>query len=202
MNPRDALLQIGEIRRQLARSETFRGYRSATVGFSGLLALAGAAAQAIWISSPNRDVGAYLALWIVVAAVSLGVVAAELAIHCRRSASPLRTRLTLLAAEQFLPAVIAGGLLTFALIRVSPAHLWMLPGLWSIVYSLGVFASCRLLPRWTYLVAAWYLLAGVVLLVLPQASGGPSPWAMAGSFGAGQLLAAAVLYFTLERRSE
>ena len=31
MNARDALLQIGEIRRQLARSETVHGYRSASV---------------------------------------------------------------------------------------------------------------------------------------------------------------------------
>ena len=51
MELRDALAQISEIRSQIARNETFRGYRSATVGFSGLLALAGAAAQARWLPS-------------------------------------------------------------------------------------------------------------------------------------------------------
>ena len=40
MHLHDALAQITEIRSQMARTQTFRGYRSATVAFSGLLALA------------------------------------------------------------------------------------------------------------------------------------------------------------------
>ena len=46
MQLHEALAQITEIRTQIARTETFRGYRSATVAFSGLLALGGAGVQA------------------------------------------------------------------------------------------------------------------------------------------------------------
>ena len=45
MELREALCQITEIRRQMARSEVFRGYRSLTVGSSGLLALLAAGVQ-------------------------------------------------------------------------------------------------------------------------------------------------------------
>ncbi|MEE8452390.1 MAG: hypothetical protein V3R99_10765 [Thermoguttaceae bacterium] len=43
MELHEAMERISEIRGQIARTETFRGYRSATVGFSGLLAFVGAA---------------------------------------------------------------------------------------------------------------------------------------------------------------
>ena len=41
MELREALSQISEIRQQMARSEVFRGYRSITVGFSGVLGASG-----------------------------------------------------------------------------------------------------------------------------------------------------------------
>ena len=53
----------------------------------------------------------------------------------------------LMAVEQFLPSVGAGALISIVLVRLVPANIWMLPGLWQITYSLGVFASCRFLPR-------------------------------------------------------
>ena len=45
MELREALQQISDIRQQMARSEVFRGYRSATVGFSGVLGILAAAFQ-------------------------------------------------------------------------------------------------------------------------------------------------------------
>ena len=49
---REALQQISDIRQQMARSEVFRGYRSLTVGFSGVLGLLAAAFQSQWVASP------------------------------------------------------------------------------------------------------------------------------------------------------
>ena len=37
----------------------------------------------------------------------------------------------------------------------------MLPGLWQVLYSLGIFASCRLLPRAIFGVAVFYLHRGL-----------------------------------------
>jgi hypothetical protein len=51
------------------------------------------------------------------------------------------------ALEQFLPGIVAGFLLTGVLLRCAPQSLWMLPGLWQVLFSMGVFASCRFLPR-------------------------------------------------------
>jgi hypothetical protein len=197
----DALAQISDIRGHLVRTETFRGYRSATVGFSAFVAVTAAVFQAWLVPDPARATAEYLALWAGAAAVCLAVTAAELCLRGARSVSPLSIRHTCLAVEQFLPCVIAGGLLTVALLRYAGETLWMLPGLWSMLFSLGIFASWRLLPRATFLVAVYYLLASVFLLMIAREHTF-SPWAMGGTFGIGQTLAATILYFTLERTDE
>ncbi len=75
----------------------------------------------------------------------------------------------------------------------------MLPGLWAVLFSLGVFASCRLLPKPTFWVGVFYLLAGCVGLIFGPGDLALSPWLMGGTFGTGQLLTACILYWTLER---
>jgi hypothetical protein len=88
-----------------------------------------------------------------------------------------------------------GLLLTVVLMRVAPQDSWMLPGLWAVIFSLGVFASCRFLPRQMFAVGAWYLAAGLVALWIAAGHHALLPWAMGISFGVGQLLVAAVLHF-------
>lgn len=199
MELREALWQITEIRAQMARTETFRGYRSVTVGFSGLMGFVAAAVQAQWIPRPLEHLGGYLGLWIAAAAVCAVVWGAEITLRCRRATSSLLRQMTVLAVEQFLPCLAAGVVLTWAVVAFVDDGAWMLPGLWSVVFSLGVFASCRLLPRPLFLVGAYYLVAGTAALILAQGDAALSPWAMVGTFGVGQLLAAAILYVTLER---
>jgi hypothetical protein len=91
----------------------------------------------------------------------------------------------------------AGGLVTPVL--ATPEHAWLLPGLWQVLFGLGIFASYRLLPPATFWVALFYLLAGVVCLLIARGEAALTPWAMGVPFGVGQLLAAGVLYWTLER---
>ena len=202
MELRDALTQISEIRRQMARTEVFRGYRAMPVAFSGLLALGAAASRPPGSPNPAQEMTAYLALWVGAAAVSPIGAGTEMTLRARQSLSPWRREITWLAVEQFLPCLVAGGLLTFVLVQFATESLWMLPGLWQILYSLGVFASCRLLPRATFAVAVFYLAAGLSCLALTRGSEAFSPWAMGLPFGFGQLLAAAVLYRTLERSDD
>jgi len=199
MELNEALAEITAIRAQIARTETFRGYRAATVGFTGLLGLAGAAVQAARIPNPGQNTTAYLALWVGIAAICVVAVGLELGRRCYLADSPLGRQVTWLAVQQFLPSIVAGGLLTCTLMRFAPESLWMLPGLWATLYSLGIFASCRLLPRATSWAGVYYLVAGVAALALARGDAALSPWAMAGTFGVGQLLIAAIFYFTLER---
>jgi hypothetical protein len=210
MELREAMAQIAEIRRQMAAGSVFRGYRAATTAFSGGVAVVVAAAQAVLIGDPAHEVKGFILLWVAAAAVSLVVVAMEMAVRVRRSASGVQKQLTMLAVEQFMPSIVAGGLLTYAVYAFAREAAWMLPGLWMVVYSLGVFASSRLLPRAVFGVAGYYLVAGVMTFVMSaprmESMGGSawafSPWLMGAVFGGGQATTAAILYWKLERGHE
>ena len=199
MELHEALARISEIRAHVARVETFRGFRAVTVAFSGLLTLVGAGWQAFRLPDVEHNIAGYLTLWIGIALVSLAVTGLEIGFRCHRAASPWTTRLTVMAVEQFVPCVLTGALMTFVLVLYAAQSLWMLPGLWSIVFGLGVFAACRLLPRAIFWVAGYYVIAGAACLAFSQGADAFSPWAMVGTFGVGQLAAAAILYFALER---
>ncbi len=202
MELHEALTQISQIRQQVARTETFRGYRALPVAFSGILALSAALAQHYWVPEPLQNVGGYLYLWVGAAALSMLATGLEMVWHCWYDQSTLTRTTTRLAVGQFLPSIVAGGLVMFVLVRFAPQELWMLPGLWAVLFSLGIFASYRLLPAATFWVGVFYLLAGCLCLALAQDQQALSPWAMGLPFGVGQLLAAAVLYLTLERNHD
>jgi hypothetical protein len=89
--------------------------------------------------------------------------------------------------------------LTFVLALSAPEAMWLLPGLWQILFSLGIFASYRLLPRPTFGVAMFYMLSGFLCLIFARGEAALYPLAMGLPFGVGQLYAAGVLYWTLER---
>jgi hypothetical protein len=200
MELRDAMTQISEIRLQMARTEVFRGYRAAPVAVSGLLAFLAAGAQTLWISDPLDQLNAYVALWVGAAVLSALAAGAGMAISGRQAThSAWRRRITWLAIEQFVPCLVAGGCVTAVLLTVAPGTCWILPGLWQVLFSLGVFASYRLLPKAIFGVGVFYLAAGVTCLAVARGAHACSPLAMGLPFGAGQLLAAAILYWTLER---
>lgn len=190
-----ALADISEIRWQLARGAVFHGYGAATLAATGGLAALTGWAQALWLPDAGRQVLAYVGLWTGTAAVSVIIIGMETITRSRRMHSGLAQEMVLSAAEQFLPAGLAGVLVTAVLLRFAPEALWMLPGLWQMIFALGVFASCRFLPRLMLLVGGWYLAASLVCLVLARGENAFSPWAMGAPFSLGQLMVAAVLQF-------
>jgi hypothetical protein len=192
---RRALAEINAIRTQVARGTQFRGYGPRSVAASGVLALIVAAMQARWSSGSAHDAGSFVALWATVATVSAGFSAWETIRRARRVHVGFARAMINSAVEQFLPALAVGMLLTVVLMRCAPQVLWMLPGLWAISFSLGVFASCRFLPRPMFAVGLWYLAAGLVCLVVESGPRELSPWAMGISFGVGQLLVALTLEY-------
>ncbi len=200
MELNEALSQITQIRRQMARAGLFRGYRSATVAFSGCVALAGAFVQSAMVPVPYQNLTGYLSVWLAVAVISLLAAAVHMVIRCRRSDSSLQRDLTVLAAEQFAPPLVAGALLTLAIDLFAQPEAWLLPGLWSIMVAMGVFASRTVLPRAIGIVGGFYLLAGLTCISLNPRHAF-SPWTMGLIFSIGQFLAAIILYWTLERRT-
>jgi hypothetical protein len=190
------LAEIDIIRHQLARTTEFRGYGPATIALTGVAALLAAAAQSYWLKSPAHDIGAYLAIWVATATLSLLITTIETITRTRRAHAVLARQMMHSALEQFVPAIVAGLLVTVVLVRYAPQSVGMLPGLWQVIFSLGVFSSCQFLPRPMFAVGVWYLAAGLTCLALGAGAWALSPWTMGVPFGLGQLFVAAVLRFS------
>jgi hypothetical protein len=190
-----AIGDISSIRRQMARSTEFRGYGPATLAGTAVFAVIAAGVQSFRVPDPANHIGSYLGIWIWTALLSAGLIGAQMHTRTRRIHSGLADEMIRMAVEQFLPSAVAGFFLTIVLVRFVPSAQWMLPGLWQIVFSLGVFSSCRFLPRPMLAAGAWYLLTGLMCITLGGARA-LSPWAMGIPFGAGQLLVAGILLFT------
>jgi hypothetical protein len=190
-----ALTDISVIREQLAQSTEFQGYAPLTLAGTGVFALLVAAAQGIWLPEAATNMRLFISLWVGTAVLCVTVIAIETIRRSRLAHGGFATAMLQSALEQFLPAIIAGGLLTVALLEVTPQNLWMIPGLWHIVFSLGVFASRRFLPRPIFWVGVWYLACGLVCLALAAPAHRVSPWAMGIPSGIGQLLVAGILQY-------
>jgi hypothetical protein len=105
-----------------------------------------------------------------------------------------------MAVEQFLPAAGAGALLTLVIEQYAPSAMWMLPGLWQLIFSLGVFSSCRFLPRAMAGAGMWYLVTGLTCIALGERAF--SPWTMGVAFGVGQFLAAGILFVSASESTD
>jgi hypothetical protein len=147
----------------------------------------------MWLPDPANHVSAYLGIWISTAVLSAALTGVQMYTRTRRMHSGLSDEMIRMAVEQFLPAVGAGVLLTIALVQFVPAAFWMLPGLWQVIFSLGIFSSCRFLPRPMIAAGAWYLLTGLICIALGD-SRALAPWTMGLAYGAGQLLVAGILF--------
>jgi hypothetical protein len=189
----NALGDISNIRKQMARSTQFRGYGPATLAGTGFVALLAAAVQMFCVADPATHLRAYLSLWIGTAVLCSAVAGVQIYTRTRRLHSGLSDEMIRTAVEQFLPAVAAGMLMTGVLVHFAPFVLWMLPGLWQVIYGLGVFSSCRFLPRPMLATGVWYLLTGLICLALGNFRA-LAPWTMGVAFGVGQLLVAAILH--------
>lgn len=198
---REALSEIRSIRGHMARYTEFRGYGPLTLAGTGLLAIVIATLQRSWTVDLEHEPARFLATWIGAAAVALTFIGFETFARTRRIHSTLAMQMLHAALEQFLPSIVAGVLLTAAVARAAPQSLWMLPGLWQMLFSLGVFASCRFLPRAIFWVGVWYLATAMGCLVIgPNAAA--SPWEMGIPFGLGHFMVAGVLQFGYRHEQE
>jgi hypothetical protein len=192
-----ALEQIAEIHEHLAKTEVYRGWRSVPVASSAIVGLAAAA----WQSAVGKPIDplTFTAYWLAVGVVALVIGCSEIVWHYATHATPGDRRRSLQVVGQFLPSLVAGAAVTGAVMRVSPSLVTLLPGLWALLFGVAVFAARPFVPRASGWVALYYAIAGGVLLWRAPVGGAPSPWAVGGTFGIGQLFAAAALYWSVER---
>lgn len=190
-----ALADIIAIRSQLAAGTAFAGYGPAAIFATAFVALLTACVQYVWLIDPTHHPLTFVFGWAVAAGLSALVVITEMVARSRRHHSGLADAMIHQAVEQFLPSAVAGVLLAVLLWKFAPESLWLLPGLWQVLVSLGVFASVRTLPRSVALGGAWYFVAGFTVLLIASQTHALSPWTMGLPFVIGQSLMAAILYF-------
>jgi hypothetical protein len=199
MELREALDRVAEIHQRIAEAETFRGYRAAPAALAGLLAIAAGFFQPRFVPDPGGAPIDYVLFWTTVAALSLGATIAAMWLRDRLAHGYAIHPATRTGIAPLVPCLVAGACVTVVLVGLAPESIWLLPGLWQLFFSQGLFASCRTLPRPVFAVPSFYLAAGLCTLCFARGTYALSPWAMALPFAAGQLLAAATLYWTLER---
>lgn len=129
--------------------ETMEGSTSFTAvpGWGGVaMGVTGLAAAWIGSSQPTRE--RWLGVWLASAGVSLLIAGAAMYRKATRGGTSLLSRPGQKFAMNFLPAIMAGALITGAVWRVEAWSL--LPGLWLLLYGLAVFHggahSVRVIP--------------------------------------------------------
>ena len=213
MNIHRALSDIAEIRAQLDRTETYRGFRSSAVGFSVVVLAIGAWAQSRWVTDWASQADVYLMIWLAVAVLSAATAGVEMLIRSRVSGNRLVGKMHWSLASHIAPSFLVGFVVTLLIgahaievvaeaggQQAKSSLVWALPGLWSMIYSLGLFNCRRDLPAQALGVAIYFLLAGVILLGCNWLTRDLGGWQMLASFGVGQAFLGAVLFWNLERR--
>ena len=193
----DALEQIHEIHGHMARGEIYLGYRPLPVAISGAFGLLAAALQGRFVPADNP--AAFVYYWLASAALCAILAGSAVGVHFFRQ-NWFERRQTLHVWGQFVPCLAAGGLVGAGVLHSAPQAVGLLPGLYAILFSLGIFSSRPFLPRATGWISLFYLFAGAWLLMHPT---GPerSAWPMAWVFFIGQCGGALILYLKLERRN-
>lgn len=197
MQLHQALLEIADIRERMAATQVFRGYRALVAATTAVFAFVAAGLQSRIVADPAADLGGYVRWWAFVAIASVGVTGFDLAIRWLRDETERERVRILSAVRALLPCLITGALVTAAVVRYRPDLGALLPAIWSLLFSQGLFASAPMLPRGVWAVGGYYAAAGLGLLIL--GGSGLEPWTMAVTFGVGQVLAAAALWHGRER---
>lgn len=189
-----ALIDIETIRSQVAAGSMFQGFGPAVVAATGVLALLTTFLQMAAPSLFGDTSLNILVCWVGVAVVAALAVGWEAVARSRRRHGGLADQMVLNAIEQFLPAGFAGFVVAAVFYSFHQEALWSLPGLWQIFVALGLFTAARSLPATVRLVAAWYFLAGVCVLIIGANSQSVHPMMMGVPFTVGQLLFALFLH--------
>jgi hypothetical protein len=158
-----AIDNLRYIRKTMERAGSF----TAVPGVGGLL-MGSTALLAAWIAGPYVGTVRWVMVWLLEAVLAVTLGAAGAAMKSSRARLPLFSGPGRKFLAGFIPAMVAGGALTAALMARGQASL--LPGLWLLLYGAAVFsggsASVWVVP----LMGACFMAAGAAALLLPTGS--------------------------------
>lgn len=184
-----AIQDLSFIRRAMEGASAFTdvpGYGLVAIGATALGAAALADAQ------PNA--GRWISVWL--AEAVLGAVIGGTATwrkmkrRVRAEGAPVMSAPARKFFFGFYPAMLAGAVLTFALVDF--ADVWrdqsavprVLPGLWMLLYGVGIMTAGAFSVRAVPMMGAGFMALGTIALVMPRL---PSAWLLAIGFGAWQI---------------
>ena len=170
--------QLAFIRDTMVRAGRFTSVSGAGMIVSGVLGSTAAVLTSRTAMPEQR-----LALWLGAAAVAIPLVLIAMARKARRSGQSLKTGPARTFALAFVPALVAGALLTAALVRASAWNL--LPGAWLTCYGAAVVSGGAFSVRAVPIFGALLVAIGAVALFLPVAT---HIWLLGAGFGALHLL--------------
>ena len=157
-----AIESLEFIRTTMARSAPFTAVSGAGGMAMGVLALVAAALARS--SSSNEQ---WLTVWVLSAAVAVPVGFVLMRVKARRHDLALWSAAGRRFAQGFVPAIAAGAVLTFGLVRADAIDL--VPAVWLLLYGAGVLAgSSSSVPVLAWL-GALFMVLGVVSLFTPPA---------------------------------
>lgn len=184
-----AIQDLSFIRRTMEGASSFTdvpGVGLVVIGVTGLGAAAVAARQ--------PTAGRWLAAWLAAAVVGATIGGVATFLKMRRRGRPADGALLSTPARKFLyglvPALVAGALLTFALLDTGTA--WSaaappraLPGLWLVLYGVGVTTAGAHSVRAVPTMGVGFMMLGAVALFVPAV---PGDLLLAAGFGVWQVV--------------
>lgn len=168
-----AIANLKFIRETMERASSFTavpGWGGALMGVTAL----GASAVAAWQPTRNR----WLAVWVAEAVVALALGAWALRRKARRAETPVLSGPGRKFALAYAPPILAGMLLTVALLRVGMTG--ALPGTWLLLYGTAVVAGGTFSVKIVPVMGLCFMLLGAVALNAPAGWG---DYLMAAGFG-------------------
>ncbi len=166
--------QLAFIRDTMVRAGRFTSVSGAGTILTGVLGTV-AAVLTPFANTPE----ARLALWLGTASIAIPLSLIAVARKAQRSGQSLRTGPARTFALAFVPALVAGALLTIALVRASAWDL--LPGAWLTCYGAAVVSGGAFSVRAVPVLGALIVAVGAAALLLPAVT---HAWLLGAGFGA------------------
>jgi hypothetical protein len=164
---------------------------------AGIIAFVFAFVQSF--TGKNISEETFIVQWMMVAGIIILVITAEILINYFTKDSEFQKKQMIIVFLQFIPSLTAGLLIAVIFLKYEVSSLRLLPGIWSILFSLGIFSMRPYLTRLVGYVGLFYLLSGCALLYMAPLNMSLTPWSMGIVFGTGHLFAAYALYLDIER---
>jgi hypothetical protein len=134
----------------------------------GLIAVGCGALIAGLVASRQTDLVSQLSVWLIDAAISVAIGIASVVLKARASAQPLFNGPVRKFSLSFAPALFAGAILTFFVLR-SNSSASLVPGLWLLLYGAGLAAAGALSVWVIPCMGASFLTLGIAALAGPVA---------------------------------